>query len=65
MDKKNQLLRKIEEKEKQESRASRESESLNKGKYKNSSNSEISKIYLESLRNEIKDLYKKLDELPE
>ena len=65
MDKKSELLSKIEEKERQEYRASRESESWNTGKSKGSSNAEISKIYLESLRREIKTLYKELEDLSE
>ncbi|MGB4296021.1 MAG: hypothetical protein GYA72_02610 [Deltaproteobacteria bacterium] len=51
----------ITEKEAQLSRAERESNAWNSGKYKTSSNSPISKILVNSLRKEIADLYTKLN----
>ncbi|WP_157826476.1 MULTISPECIES: hypothetical protein [Halomonadaceae] len=53
----------IKKKEADLSRAEGESQSLSFGKYKSSSNSAISKILVNSLRREINDLYKQLEEL--
>ena len=60
---KQELTDKIQQKEIQLSNAKRESDSWNKGKYKNSSNAPISKIYVNSLQAEISDLYSQLKEL--
>lgn len=57
---KEELLEKIKEKEAEEIRAERESKAWNTGKYKSSSNAKISKIYLQALRREIKDLKEQL-----
>ena len=65
MKNRNDILKKIKQKEMQELKAERESESWNTGKYKDSSNAKISKIYLKSLRKEIASLYKELEEIPE
>jgi len=63
MKNRNDILKKIKQKEMQELKAERESESWNTGKYKDSSNAKISKIYLKSLRKEIASLYKELEEI--
>ena len=63
LDTKQELIDKIEEKKAQLYRAQRESETWSKGKYKNSSNAPISKIYVTSLQKEIKELKQKLDSL--
>ena len=54
MDQKEELERKIEQIESQLHLAELESYAWNKGKYKNHSNAQMSKIYVESLRKEIK-----------
>jgi hypothetical protein len=51
----------IQKKEIQLQNAQRESAVLNKGKYKKSSNAEISKIFVESLQREIASLYQQLE----
>ena len=51
----------IAKKEAQLSRAERESNAWNSGKYKTSSNAPISKILVNSLRKEIAELYTKLN----
>ena len=53
----------IEERESQLYRAEKESNSWNRGKYKNSSNAPISKILVASLRKEITELRKQLESL--
>jgi hypothetical protein len=58
-----ELLELIENKEQQLSRAESESDSWNKGKYKNSSNASVSKIYVSSLQKEIVDLKAQLTEI--
>ncbi|HIJ28648.1 MAG: hypothetical protein HN661_03895 [Gammaproteobacteria bacterium] len=50
----------IEQKETQLYRAEQESDAWNKGKYKTSSNADVSKIYVKSLRNELQELREKL-----
>ena len=60
---KKRLRQKIEEKEDQLARAERESAAWNRGKYKNTSNASMSKILVESLRNEIRDLKSKLESM--
>ncbi len=65
MKRRSDILQKIKEKELQESKAERESESWNTGKYKDSSNAKISKVYLKSLRKEIASLYNELERIPE
>lgn len=57
---KNELIKKIQEKEKQLSIAVSESDAWNTGKYKTSSNAKISKIFIDSLRKEIKCLHEEL-----
>jgi len=59
----NAILEKISQKEVQEAKAERESESWNTGKYKDSSNAEISKLLLKSLRKDIDNLYKELEKI--
>lgn len=63
MSEKQNLEKKIEEKEAQLSRAEQESAAWNKGKYKNSSNAPISKIYVESIRKELNELRTQLESL--
>lgn len=53
----------ITKKEAQLSRAESESNSLNSGKFKTSSNAEISKIYVKSLQKEVNDLYSQLEKI--
>ena len=60
---KEELLALIEKKEQDLLRAEQESDAWNKGKLKQSSNSKISKNYVESLRKEIAKLYEKLNSL--
>lgn len=60
MDNKKELVAKIEEKEAQLQRAVQESNAWNKGKYKTSSNAEVSKIYVDTLRKEISGLREQL-----
>jgi len=63
MSEKEEILSKIEMKEKQEYMASGEAEAWNKGKYKNSSNAQLSKLLLKSLQQEIALLYEELNKL--
>ncbi|MCL1140265.1 hypothetical protein [Shewanella pneumatophori] len=58
-----QLQETITNKEAQLSRARRESNTWSSGKYKTSSNAQVSKIFVQSLENEIDGLYKELSEL--
>lgn len=53
----------IQKKEAALSRAESESQSLNSGKYKTSSNAAMSKVLVNSLRKEIDELYAKLQEI--
>lgn len=57
------IKKEIEEKEQQLARAKSESFAWNKGKFKNSSNAQVSNIYVESLKKEISNLYKKFSEI--
>ncbi len=59
---KQELLKKIAEKESQLIKAERESTAWNRGKYKTSSNANMSKMLVESLRKEIAKLKLQLDE---
>ncbi|BDA61036.1 hypothetical protein [Shewanella xiamenensis] len=63
MESKAQIKEIISKKEAQLSDARRESNALNTGKYKSSGNAQISKIFVQSLEKEIKDLYKELSEI--
>jgi hypothetical protein len=58
-----ELLELVSNKEQQLSRAESESDSWNKGKYKNSSNASVSKIYVSSLQKEIAGLRSQLTEI--
>lgn len=60
---KKELTDLILDKENQLFRAKKESECWNKGKYKKSSNADISKIFVNSLQKEISDLMLKLSAL--
>lgn len=57
------IKNKIDEKERQLARAESECFAWNKGKYKDSSNAQVSKIYVESLKKEISNLHQKLSEI--
>jgi hypothetical protein len=61
MNDKQELIKTIEEKESQLHKAELESSAWNNGKYKNSSNASVSKIFVESLRKEISRLREQLD----
>ena len=61
LDTKQDLINKLEEKEAQLFRAQRESDSLNKGKYKKSSNAQVSKIYVDSLQKEVDKLRQEIE----
>ncbi|RXF00412.1 hypothetical protein [Pseudoalteromonas sp. PS5] len=61
--KQKELEMKLEQKEAQLERAIAESESWNRGKYKTSSNAEISKIYVKSLRKEVNELSEMLSKM--
>ena len=63
MDKRAELLAIIDQKENQLHMAENESKAWNKGKNKNSSNAQVSKIYVESLCNEIVQLKTKYETL--
>lgn len=63
MSERQDLEKKIEEKEAQLSRAQQESDAWNKGQYKRSSNAQISKILVEKLRNELDELRSELESL--
>jgi hypothetical protein len=60
---KQELMNKIQEKEAQLSQTQRESETWSKSKYKHSSNTLHSKIFVKSLRDEISKLYSQLNNL--
>ncbi len=60
---KDKLLLEIEKKEAQLLRVSQESSCLNKGKYKNHPNANMSKIMVESIRKDIKSLNDKLAQI--
>ncbi len=53
MNDKQKLIKEIEKMELQLHRAEQESDAWNSGKYKNSSNADVSKIYVDSLRKSI------------
>ncbi len=63
MNTKEELINKIQEKKDQLYRAQRECEAWNKGKYKNSSNAPVSRMLVNSIEKEIKELQNKLDSL--
>ncbi len=63
MNEKQEIEKKIEDKESQLYRAEKESNAWNRGKYKNSSNAPISKILIASLRKDITELRKQLESL--
>ncbi len=63
MNEKQEIEKKIEDKESQLYRAEKESNAWNRGKYKNFSNAPISKILIASLRKEITELRKQLESL--
>ncbi len=63
MNRKHELEMKIKEKELQLFRAERESGAWNKDKHKNTSNAKISKIYVDSLREEINSLMAQLENM--
>ncbi len=60
---KQELIEKLELKETQLLRAQSESEVWNRGKYKKSSNSEVSKIFVRSLQSEIQALRSQISEI--
>jgi hypothetical protein len=63
MNKKEDLKTKIQEKERLLSMAQGESDAWNKGKYKSSSNAQMSKILVESFKKEISSLRKELSDI--
>ena len=63
LDKKQELIDKLEEKEAQLKRAERESQAWNRGRHKSASNAPVSKLYVESLRKEIAELRQQLKKL--
>lgn len=63
MENKIQLQETIAKKQAQLSDARRESNTWNSGKYKTSSNAQVSKIFVQSLEKEIQDLNKELSAL--
>ncbi|EJG0664872.1 MULTISPECIES: hypothetical protein [Vibrio harveyi group] len=60
---KQELIEKLELKETQLLRAQSESEVWNRGKYKKSSNAEVSKIFVRSLQSEIQALRRQISEI--
>ncbi len=65
MRKRNEILKEIEKKQSQKSNAERESEAWNNGKYKGSSNAQMSKILVASFDKELQNLYQELENSPE
>jgi len=63
MSEKQDIERKVEEKEIQLFQAEQESAAWNKGKYKENSNAPMSKIYVESIREELNELRSRLEKL--
>ena len=63
MNKKQELKKKLEEREAQLHKAELESDGWNKGKYKGSSNASVSKTLVDSLRRDIAKLRDELKEL--
>ena len=63
MDTRQELIKKIEDKESQLEKAQRESNAWNNGKYNNSSNASMSKVLVESLRKDIQKLREQLESL--
>ncbi len=61
MRKRNEILKEIETKQSQKINAERESEAWSNGKYKNSSNAQMSKILAASFDKEIQKLYQELE----
>ncbi len=61
MRKRNEILKEIEKKQSQRTNAERESETWNNGKYKNSSNAQMSKILLASFDKELQKLHQELE----
>lgn len=61
MRKRNEILKEIEKKQSQRTNAERESEIWNNGKYKNSSNAQMSKILLASFDKELQKLHQELE----
>ncbi len=59
---KQELLDSITKKEQQLSQAKREMNSWNSGKYKNSSNASVSKVYVNALEDELSALRKQLSQ---
>lgn len=63
MEDKQELIKEIERLESQLYKAERESNAWNKGKYKKSSNADVSKIQVDSLRDSLAKLRQKLESL--
>ena len=63
MNQKEKLLHEIEQNEQKLGLAEQESSVWNRGRYKTSSNAKISKIFVNSLHEEIKNLKKQLSDL--
>lgn len=65
MRKRNEILKEIETKQSQRTNAERESEAWKNGKYKNSSNAQMSKILVASFDKELQKLHQELENSPE
>lgn len=65
MRKRNEILKEIEKKQSQKNNTERESEAWNNGKYKGSSNTQMSKILVSSIDKELEKLYQELENSPE
>lgn len=65
MRRKDEILKEIEQKQSQKANAERESEAWNKGKYKGSSNAQMSKTLVASFDKELQNLYQELENTPE
>jgi len=65
MRKRDEILAEIEKMQSQKSIAERESHTWNNGKYKGSSNAQMSKILVNSFDKKIQSLYQELENTPE
>ncbi|TXI47531.1 hypothetical protein [Methylophilus sp.] len=65
MRKRDEILKEIEKKQSQKAVAERESQAWNNGKYKGSSNAQMSKTLVASFDKALQDLYQELENTPE
>ena len=63
--KRDEILKEIEKKQSQKAIAESESQAWNNGKYKDSSNAQLSKTLVASFDNELQNLHQELENTPE